>query len=143
MKRPLAIASTVVAAAAPAAAGADKEHHVRGCNTTTCDKRIGKRWARRHHQRKPQALAVASWYGPGFYGHRTACGQTLEPGTVGVAHKVLACGTRIRLCVRRCIVAPVIDRGPYVGGRTFDLTAPVKDAVGMAGVATVRYQVIG
>jgi rare lipoprotein A len=143
MKRPLALASTVVAAAAPAAGAAKKDDHVRGCNTTACDKRIGKRWARKHHRRAPEALAVASWYGPGLYGNHLACGGTLQPGTVGVAHKALACGTKVRLCVRRCVTVPVIDRGPYVGGRTFDLTAPVKNAVGMAGVATVRYRVIG
>jgi opacity protein-like surface antigen len=51
MKRPLAIASTVVAAAAPAAAAAKKDDHVRGCSTTACDKRIGKRWARKHRAR--------------------------------------------------------------------------------------------
>jgi rare lipoprotein A len=142
VKRPLALASTVVAAAAPTAGAAKQDDHVRGCSTTACDKRIGKRWARTHHRREPEALAVASWYGPGLYGNHLACGGTLQPGTVGVAHKALPCGTKVRLCVRRCITVSVIDRGPYVAGRTFDLTAPVRDAVGMAGVATVRYRVI-
>lgn len=65
----------------------------------------------------------ASYYGPGFYGNTTACGQTLERGTVGVAHKRISCGTRVRFHYRgmsRRI--PVIDRGPYITGRRWDLT---------------------
>ena len=41
--------------------------------------------------------AYASWYGPGLYGNRTACGQTLGPGTLGVAHKSLPCGSKVTL----------------------------------------------
>ena len=147
MKKRATVAS-VVATAAPAVTVAKPDEHVRGCNTPSCDKRIGGRWAKKH--RKPKTPAVASWYGPGFYGHHLACGGTLEPGTVGVAHKGLACGTKIRLCLaakRGCasqvVKAAVIDRGPYVAGRTFDLTAPVKNAIGMGGIGTVRYAVVG
>jgi rare lipoprotein A len=69
----------------------------------------------------------ASWYGPGFYGRPLACGGTLSPGRVGVANKTLPCGTRVRLRYRgRSLTAPVIDRGPYAGGRTYDLTAAAK-----------------
>lgn len=141
MKKRATVAS-VVATAAPAVALAKPAEHVRGCNTPACDKRIGKRWAKKH--RKPKAIAVASWYGPGLYGHHLACGGTLQPTTAGVAHKGLPCGTKIRLCLQqRCVTTRVIDRGPYVAGRTFDLTAPVKNAIGMGGIATVRYAVVG
>lgn len=68
--------------------------------------------------------ALASWYGPGFYGRRTGCGRTLVAGRLGVANKTLPCGTRVTLRHRgRVIRVPVIDRGPYVGAREFDLTA--------------------
>ncbi len=71
--------------------------------------------------------AAASYYGPGLYGGALACGGTLQPGTLGVAHKTLPCGTRVRLRYRgRSITVPVVDRGPYVGGRDFDLTAATK-----------------
>ncbi len=71
--------------------------------------------------------AAASFYGPGLYGGALACGGTLEPGTLGVAHRSLPCGTRVRLRYRnRSITVPVIDRGPYVGGRDFDLTAATR-----------------
>jgi rare lipoprotein A len=78
-----------------------------------------------------------------LYGNHLACGGTLQPTTFGVAHKALACGTKVRLCVKRCVTAPVIDRGPYVAGRTFDLTAPVKNAIGAGPLATVRFTVVG
>ena len=67
--------------------------------------------------------ANASWYGPGLYGNRTGCGGTLAPGRLGVAHKSLPCGSRITLRHRgRSLRVRVIDRGPYVGGREYDLT---------------------
>jgi rare lipoprotein A len=67
--------------------------------------------------------ASASWYGPGLYGNRLGCGGTLTPGRVGVAHKTLPCGTKLRLRHRgRTLRVRVIDRGPYVGGREYDLT---------------------
>jgi rare lipoprotein A (peptidoglycan hydrolase) len=134
--------ATLVALHALPAAVADARDHVPGCKTPDCDKRIGRKWARKHRV-KASTPATVSWYGPGLYGNHLACGGTLEPGTAGVAHKTLPCGTRVRLCLRRCVTTRVIDRGPYVAGRTFDLTAPVRDAIGMSGVATVRYAVLG
>ena len=71
--------------------------------------------------------AVASWYGPGLYGGKLACGGTLTAGTVGVAHKTLPCGTKVTLRYRgRMVRVPVVDRGPFVGGREFDLTAATR-----------------
>lgn len=71
----------------------------------------------------PYRSAVASVYGPGLYGNRTACGQTLRRGTLGVAHKTLPCGRRVLIRSRgRRVIVRVIDRGPYVHGREFDLT---------------------
>jgi hypothetical protein len=72
--------------------------------------------------------AAASYYGPGLYGGALACGGTLEPGTLGVAHRTLPCGTRVKLRYRgRSITVPVVDRGPYVAGRDFDLTAATRE----------------
>jgi hypothetical protein len=66
---------------------------------------------------------VATWYGPGFWGNRTACGQTLKRRTVGVAHKTLPCGTKVTLRYKgRFLRTRVIDRGPYAHGATWDLT---------------------
>lgn len=67
----------------------------------------------------------ASWYGPGFYGRRTACGHAYTTEIQGVAHRSLPCGTRVTFrnpANGRTITVPVIDRGPYVAGRTWDLS---------------------
>ena len=83
-------------------------------------------------------LAGASYYGPGLYGSGVGCGGTLLPGTMGVAHKTLPCGTKVRLRYHgRTVTVPVIDRGPYVPGRDYDLTEAVKERLGFPGVGTV------
>jgi hypothetical protein len=69
-------------------------------------------------------VAYASWYGPGLYGNSLGCGGRLGTGTVGVAHKTLPCGTKVTLRhAGRTVRVRVIDRGPYVAGREYDLTA--------------------
>ena len=80
----------------------------------------------------------ASWYGPGFYGNRTACGRRLGRNTLGVAHKRLKCGTKVALRYRgRTVVAPVIDRGPYHGNREYDLTAETRERLRFGSTGTV------
>jgi rare lipoprotein A (peptidoglycan hydrolase) len=57
---------------------------------------------------------IVTWYGPGFYGGRTACGQRYTRYIVGVASRTLPCGTLVQFRWRGItVVAPVIDRGPY------------------------------
>jgi rare lipoprotein A len=66
-----------------------------------------------------------SWFGPGLYGNGTACGQKLTKGLVGVAHRSLPCGTLIEFRNPRngrVVTAAVVDRGPYVSGRIWDLS---------------------
>ena len=64
-----------------------------------------------------------SWYGPRLYGNGTACGQTLTKALVGVAHRTLPCGTLVTFRYKGgTLTVPVVDRGPYVSGRTWDLT---------------------
>lgn len=83
-------------------------------------------------------LAGASYYGPGLWGNGVACGGTLLPGTMGVANKTLPCGTKVKLRYHgRTVTVPVIDRGPYVAGRDYDLTEAVKRKLGFPGVGTV------
>ena len=82
--------------------------------------------------------AQASWYGPGLYGNGLACGGTLTPSTIGVAHKSLPCGTKLTLRYHgNTVEVQVIDRGPYVGGREFDLTAATKQKLGFPSTGTV------
>lgn len=77
-------------------------------------------------------LSKASWYGPGFFGHKTACGKTLRKTTLGVANRKLKCGTKVSLYYDgRSITVPVIDRGPYANGAYWDLTEATAQALGM------------
>jgi rare lipoprotein A (peptidoglycan hydrolase) len=88
--------------------------------------------------------AGASWYGPGLYGNGVACGGTLRPSTIGVAHKTLPCGTPVKFKHRgHVIVARVIDRGPYISGRSWDLTEAAAEALDFedVGVGRVQYAV--
>ncbi|HEU4977835.1 MAG TPA: septal ring lytic transglycosylase RlpA family protein [Solirubrobacteraceae bacterium] len=77
--------------------------------------------------------ALATWYGPGLYGHRTACGQTLSHRLLGVAHRRLPCGTPVQIAYAgRTIIVPVVDRGPWSGHAKYDLTYAAAKALGMA-----------
>lgn len=90
----------------------------------------------------PMRTAGATWYGPGLYGNRTACGQVLQPGTVGVAHRSLPCGTAVKFAYRgRDLVTTVIDRGPYSHGHAWDLTNGARRALGFEGSDRVLYAV--
>lgn len=89
-------------------------------------------------------VVLASWYGPGFYGRRTACGQTYTPEIVGVAHRVLRCGTLIQITSPAGITltVPVIDRGPYIVGRALDLSNATKIGLACRDLCRVRMVVL-
>jgi rare lipoprotein A len=82
---------------------------------------------------------VASYYF--LYGNTTACGEVLTSSTLGVANKTLPCGTEVTIFYHgRTLTVPVIDRGPYVDGRDFDLTGATATALNFnmsAGVDTI------
>ncbi|TMC42438.1 MAG: hypothetical protein E6J23_11255 [Chloroflexi bacterium] len=87
-------------------------------------------------------IVIASWYGPGFYGNRTACGQTYTPEIIGVAHRTLPCGTLVVLEYRgRTMTVPVIDRGPYIAGRTLDLSHATHVAIGCPDLCTLSMRI--
>jgi rare lipoprotein A (peptidoglycan hydrolase) len=90
----------------------------------------------------PTRSAGASWYGPGLYGRQTACGPILRATTIGVAHRTLPCGTLVRFVFNgRAAIVPVIDRGPFVRGRAWDLTAAASEALEFDGVGKIQYSV--
>jgi hypothetical protein len=75
--------------------------------------------------------AMATWYGPGFYGRRTACGVRMSRTLLGVAHKKYPCGTQVAVLYKgRRITVPVVDRGPFRRGTSYDLTAATAQALG-------------
>jgi hypothetical protein len=76
-----------------------------------------------------------SWYGGGG---SLACGGPLTPATMGVASRTLPCGTLVTLrFAGRSVRVPVVDRGPYVSGREFDLTHATKQALGFGDTGEV------
>jgi rare lipoprotein A len=80
-------------------------------------------------------LAEASWYGGGG---NLACGGSLTSATMGVANKTLPCGALVTLRYDgRSVRVPVVDRGPYVAGREFDLTEATKRALGFGDTGEV------
>ena len=81
---------------------------------------------------------VATWYGPGFYGNRTACGERLTKQMVGIADRTLPCGTPVSLTYNgQTLTLPVIDRGPYANGVTIDLTHAAAQELGITETVAV------
>ncbi len=82
--------------------------------------------------------SIATFYGPGFWGHKTACGVTLRRRTIGVANRTLPCGTEVQVYYNgNVITVPVIDRGPYAHHANWDLTMATARALGMGGTGVV------
>ena len=89
----------------------------------------------------------ASWYGPGFFGNRTASGEVLRPGTLTAAHRSLPFGTKVRvtnLWNGRSAVVRINDRGPFHGSRLIDLAHGAASELGVvaSGVARVKLEVL-
>ena len=85
----------------------------------------------------------ASYYGPGFNGRRTASGRIFRQGELTAAHRSLRFGTKVRvtnLRNGRDVVVTITDRGPYVRGRSLDLSVGAARAIGAtgSGVVSVR-----
>ncbi len=97
-----------------------------------------------HAASQIHTTGVATWFGPGFYGHKTACGQTLTPSVVGVAHRTLPCGTLVRVTYAgHAVVLPVLDRGPYSHIAEWDLTAGAAAALGVSDTVRIGTKVVG
>ena len=87
----------------------------------------------------------ASWYGPGFSGHRTACGHLYNEWAFTAAHPHLPCGTRvrvIRLDTMQQVDVTIDDRGPYAKGRIIDLSRGAANVLRMVKAGTVNVLVV-
>lgn len=85
-------------------------------------------------------LALAGSSGPAAFGRTTACGGVIGPETVGVSHPTLPCGARVFITYHgQTVLAQVVDRGPYVPGRQFDLTDALARRLGLRGVQEIHW----
>ncbi len=84
---------------------------------------------------------MASWYGPGFQGRKTASGERFNTHDLTAAHRSLPFGTRVKVTNQktgRAVVVRINDRGPFHGGRVIDLSRASAAAIGMGGTARVQ-----
>jgi rare lipoprotein A len=94
------------------------------------------------HSPQPEGsfVALAGSSGPAAFGRRTACGGVIHPDTEGVAHPTLPCGVRIFITYRgKTVLTQVVDRGPYVPGRQFDVTDALARKLGLRNVQTIHW----
>jgi rare lipoprotein A (peptidoglycan hydrolase) len=85
--------------------------------------------------------ALAAPYPVSSRRERTACGQQIGPRTLGVAHPVLPCGVKIFISFGDTVVlTQVVDRGPAVPGRDFDITRPLAERLGLEGTKQIRWR---
>jgi rare lipoprotein A len=93
---------------------------------------------------KVHPTGIATWFGPGLYGHTTACGQTLTPAVVGVANRTLPCGTLVLVTYQgHALTVPVLDRGPYSNHANWDLTAGAAQALDITETVRIGTRVVG
>jgi rare lipoprotein A (peptidoglycan hydrolase) len=97
------------------------------------------------HNARVHTTGIATWFGPGFYGHKTACGQTLTPSVIGVANRTLPCGTLVKVSYNgHSLTVPVLDRGPYSHiGADWDLTAGAAQALAVTETVRIGTRIVG
>jgi len=91
---------------------------------------------------------IASWYGPGFHGSRSANGEMYNQNALTAAHRSLPFGTMVRvtnLTNGLSVVVRINDRGPFARGRIIDLSAAAARIIGLtsSGLASVTVEVLG
>jgi rare lipoprotein A len=106
----------------------------------------GKKSSRRVQQAgvRGQIQGIASWYGPGFHGRRSASGERFNQNELTAAHKTLPFGTQVRvtnLNNGRSVTVRINDRGPYSGRRVLDLSAEAARQIGMMGTGTAPVKI--
>lgn len=110
--------------------------------------RVEGTWYYPRQQPNYDETGIASWYGPGFHGRRTANGEVFNQNGLTAAHATLPIPANVRvtnLDNGRSLVVRVNDRGPFHQGRIIDLSARAADLLGFKnrGTARVRVQVMG
>src|ERR1700704_383433 len=91
---------------------------------------------------------VASWYGPGFHGNKTANGERYDMHQLTAAHRTLPLGSIAvvrSMNTGRQVTVRINDRGPFTRGRVLDLSLAGANALGMTGSGTdeIELRVVG
>lgn len=92
---------------------------------------------------KHHSDGIASWYGPGFHGRKTASGERYNQRDLTAAHKTLPFGSTIQVTNMdngKSVVVRINDRGPFVRGRVIDLSRAAAEKIGMMGTGTARVE---
>jgi rare lipoprotein A (peptidoglycan hydrolase) len=117
---------------------------ISGCSSYSAANVASRPAPQPEHAQPPRAphVTVASWYGPGFIGQRTASGEIYHRNDLTAASRSLPLGTRVQvtnLNTGRSVVVKINDRGPYVRGRGIDLSERAAERIGLnhSGVARV------
>ena len=105
---------------------------------------IGDTWYYPREQPNYDETGIASWYGPTFYGHRTANGEMYDGRAMTAAHRTLPMPVNVRvtnLDNGKSVVVRVNDRGPYAKGRIIDLSEAAAKALDVIATGTARVRV--
>jgi hypothetical protein len=100
---------------------------------------------------RPALSDISGWYEAlagvrtrPLAGRRSGCDTRLSPGTLGVDHPVLPCGTKIFIRYRgKTVLTQIVDRGPDAPGHEFELTPALAELVGLGGVQPIRWSFVG
>ena len=97
-------------------------------------------------EKKPDQVGLATWYGPGFAGKKTASGERFDPHAMTAAHRTLPFGTRVRVTDADgdSVIVRINDRGPFARGRVIDLSQAAAKDLGLtrAGSGKVTLAVL-
>jgi rare lipoprotein A len=88
---------------------------------------------------------IASWYGPGFHGRKTANGERFNTNELTAAHKTLPFNTLVKVTNLengKTTVVRINDRGPFARGRIIDLSMAAKNEIDMGGTVKVRIEIV-
>jgi len=94
---------------------------------------------------KYDAVGIASWYGPGFAGRKTANGERYKPMGLSAAHKTLPFGTAVKvtnLDNDKSVIVTINDRGPYIRGRIIDMSQGAAKKIGLLATGTAKVKVV-
>ncbi len=91
-----------------------------------------------------QQIGVASWYGPGFHGKKTASGEIYNMNAMTAAHKTLPLGTHVQVTnleTGKKVIVRVNDRGPFHGGRVIDVSKKAAQQLGMLKKGSIKVHI--